>query len=401
MTILDLALVSSIMAVPIISGALKDMSSSGTVRALIKIVAPIAGIFPLCYLFYTLLQAAGVQTSFDFSQSASYGAIALVLFAGVSYFISLRIVRFGEEIARQEGSGVRHDISNVTEQAWAIMEPKLQEHESKVEAITKETFDKKMKDYTLHFDQVTNNMSSTLRFLKDAFAQNTASNVSLASANKEMRQELDELRKEHKDSNGLSFELMDLCNKLDEKIAIAEAKAEALDSIMEQQGQKTQQPQDQEINTILTPQDGMANRTIGIEAQHEMARYLGEIGFDIKESHGAGEADYILRKDNEIVAIGSNKAYTLYDEPKRMQRRISSKDVEPEIILAKKLQMPLIVFVTNRRNSRRWACIIKYDELSEWTGVSTPVMLAKDDESSGRILQEEFASVLAGFGAVV
>jgi len=399
--ILEIALVSSILAVPILAGALKDKSSSGTIRVLTTVIAPVAGIFPLCYLFYTILQQAGVQVSFDGSSQSSYGSVVVIIFAGVSYFISLRMVRFGEEIARQESSGLRYDILNVAEQVWAIMEPKLYEHESKVEAITKETFDKKMKGYTLHFDQVTNNMSSTLRFLKDAFVQNTASNASLVSANKEMRQELDELRKEHKDSNGLSFEMMGLCNKYDEKIAIAETKAEALDSIIQQQGQKMQQPQDQETDTILTPQDGMANRTIGIEEQHKMAGYLKSIGFDIKESHGAGEADFILRNDGEIVAIGSNKAYTLYDEPKRMQRRISLKDVEPEIILAKKLQMPLVVLVTNRKNCRRWACIIKQDGLSEWTGVSTPVMLAKDDESSGRILQEEFASVLAGFGAVV
>jgi hypothetical protein len=281
------------------------------------------------------------------------------------------------------------------------MEPKLQEHAIKVETRTKEILDEKMKGYTIHFDQEVYKIASGFQLLKDAFVQNTASNASLVSVNKGMLQELDELRKEHKDFNGLSFELISLCNKYDEKIAIAETKAEALDSIMQQQGQKIQQSQDQEINTILTPQDGMANRTIGIEEQHKMADYLKSIGFDIKESHGAGEADYILRKDNEIVAIGSNKAYTLYDEPKRMQRRISTKDVEPEIILAKKLQMPLIVFVTNRKNGRRWACIIEQDGLSEWTGVSTPVMLAKDDESSGRILQEEFASVLAGFGAMV
>lgn len=399
--ILDLVLVSSIIPIPILAGALKDRSSNGTIRALIKIVVPITGIFPLCYLFYTLLQAAGVQASFDFSQSASYGAIALVLFAGISYFISLRMVRFGEEMARQEGAGLHHDILNVAEQAWTIMEPKLQEHAIKVETRTKEMLDEKMEAYTIHFDQETYKIASGFELLNDAFVQNTASNASLVSANEKLLQELGELRKEHRDFNGLSFELISLCNKYDEKIAIAETKAEALDSIMQQQGQKIQQPQDQEINTILTPQDGMANRTIGIEEQHKMADYLKSIGFDIKESHGAGEADYILRKNNEIVAIGSNKAYTLYDEPKRMQRRISLKDVEPEIILAKKLQIPLIVFVTNRKNSRRWACIIKQDGLSEWTGVSTPVMLAKDDESSGRILQEEFASVLAGFGAVV
>lgn len=152
--------------------------------------------------------------------------------------------------------------------------------------------------------------------------------------------------------------------------------------------------------TKLTVQDGSANRRIGIEAQHEMASYLSSIGFEIKEGSSTGEADYIIRREGRIVAIGSNKAYMLYDEPKRMQRRISEKEVDPEIVLARKLQVPMVIFVTNRKNNRRWAHVVKIDDLAEWSGISTPVMLAKNDEQSGIILQEEISSVLASFGAV-
>ncbi|MHB8602683.1 MAG: hypothetical protein ACYC6W_01585 [Nitrosotalea sp.] len=396
--ILDLVLASSIIPIPILAGALKDKSTSSTVRALTKIIAPVVGIFPLCYLFYTLLQATGMQISFDLGQSQNYGTILLILFAGGSYLISLKLVKFGEKIGKEERCGIRDDTRNVTEQVQQILIPKLQEHASQVEVRTGMVLDKKLEEFAIHFDYSTTQITNGFNILKDAYCKCTNSNDNMASTNKELRQTLDDIKTELEGLRGFTGEMVDLCNTLDEKNIILQSRIEALEQ--EKQDPETD-TQDGVADVKLTSQDGMANRTIGLEAQHEMARYLTEIGFDIKESRGAGEADFIIRKKDEIVAIGSNKAYMLYNEPKRMQRRISAKDVEPEIILAKKLQMPLVVFVTNRRNGRRWACIIKQDELFEWSGVSTPVMLAKDDESSGRILQEEFASVLADFGAVV
>jgi len=395
--ILDLVLVSSIIPIPILAGALKGKSSSGTVRSLTKIISPIAGIFPLCYLFYTLLQAAGIRISFDPGQSQNYGTIPLILFAGCFLLISLRLVRFGEKIGKEERCGIRDDTRNVTEQVEQILIPKLQEHASQVEARTGAVLDKKLKEFVLHFDCTITQITNGFDTLKDAYCECTNSNDNMVSTNKEIRQTLDDIKTELEGLRGFTGEMVDLCNKLDEKNIILQSRIEALEP--EKQDEKTD-TQD-ETGAKLTSQDGMANRTIGLEAQHEMARYLTEIGFDIKESRGAGEADFIIRKKDEIVAIGSNKAYMLYNEPKRMQRRISSKDVEPEMILARKLQVPMVILVTNRRNGRRWADIIKQDDLSEWSGVSTPVMLAKDDEQSGKILQEEFSSVLATFGAVV
>jgi hypothetical protein len=395
--ILDLVLVSSIIPIPILAGALKDKSPSSTVRALTKIIAPVVGIFPLCYLFYTLLQATGMQISFDLGQSQNYGTILLILFAGGSYLISLKLVKFGEKIGKEERCGIRDDTHNVTEQVQQILIPKLQEHTSQVEARTGAVLDKKLEEFALHFDYSTTQITNGFNILKDAYCECTNSNEGMASTNKELRQTLDDIKTELEGLRGFTGEAVDLCNKLDEKNIILQSRIEALEPEKQDPETDTQD----ETGTKLTSQDGMANRTIGLEAQHEMARYLEEIGFDIKESHGAGEADYIIRKKDEIVAIGSNKAYMLYNEPKRMQRRISSKDVEPEIILAKKLQVPLVILVTNRRNSRRWAGLVSENDLSQWSGISTPVILAKDDESSEKILQEDFASVLGTIGAVI
>ena len=44
----------------------------------------------------------------------------------------------------------------------------------------------------------------------------------------------------------------------------------------------------------------------------------------------------------EIVAVGSCKSYTLKDQPKKKQRRISAYDCMSEITLGKKLQIPIL-----------------------------------------------------------
>jgi len=175
---------------------------------------------------------------------------------------------------------------------------------------------------------------------------------------------------------------------------------------------------DSNTETMLTRQDGIANRVIGHKKQEEMAQYLRDVGFEITDGHGAGQPDFIIKKKRityhdvdgtgeeenttEIVAVGSNKSFTLKDQPKRKQRRISDDYCMPEIILAKKLHIPMIILVTNRNNGRRWAAKIPYEQLNDrWSGVTTPVMIAQDDDDSKQIAKEEFLSVLASIGANV
>ena len=132
-----------------------------------------------------------------------------------------------------------------------------------------------------------------------------------------------------------------------------------------------------------------------------MAQILCDTGFDVKVGHGTGEADYTIKnKDSVIIAIGSNKSYTLHNEPKRMQRRITAKDCTPELILAKKLDddTPMVLFVTNRINGRKWMKVIPSADLNSWNGISTPVMLAKDDEESRILCEEAFANGIVSLG---
>lgn len=138
----------------------------------------------------------------------------------------------------------------------------------------------------------------------------------------------------------------------------------------------TKKIQFREFQVSITSQNRIANRIIGDKNQQEMAQYLQDVGFEITDGHGAGQPDFIIKKKKvmqdvddtiheiniEIVAVGSNKSFTLKDETKRKQRRISTEDCIPEIALAKRLHIPMIIFVTNRVNGRRGATKISYDE---------------------------------------
>ncbi|MGI0063177.1 MAG: hypothetical protein ACREBA_12065, partial [Nitrosotalea sp.] len=316
---------------------------------------------------------------------------------------SLRLVKFGERIGKEERSGIRDDTRNVIKQVEQILIPKLQEHASQVETRTGTALDKKLGGYVSHFDSIMVQVVTGLGELKDADDNHTNSIKEGNLINTKLQQTLDGINTWMDVTHAFLDKIIQVSSKLEETYEILQAKIEAQEKEKKRLEQGNAQTGDNNVlhDTKLTPDDGMANRTIGIEAQHEMAEYLKSTGFDIKESHGSGEADFIIRKDDDIVAIGSNKAYMLHDEPKRMQRRISSDDVEPEIILAKRLFLPLVIFVTNRKNGRRWAKLVSEDDMAQWSGVSTPVILAKDDEPSGKYLQEEFSSVLASIGAMI
>ncbi|MGI0086720.1 MAG: hypothetical protein ACREBI_02005 [Nitrosotalea sp.] len=392
--ILDIILTSTALAIPVLVGALKEKSTSETVHLLAKAAGPATGIYPLCYLCYMLLPQAGIPVSLELGHP-DWGTIILIIFGVFSYFLSVPFVIFGGKMGREvyENNKIGREAADTS---LRILEPKLKEHASRLENGINKLLDDKVGSYMAHFDGVAKLIVTGFDDFARACIQDFDSRKALISAAEKSQktQALSEKNLEKLSEITVSFIVV--LDHLREDQKILEARIEALS------GTKDKEKEDDDIltETKLTTLDGRASRTTGIEMQHEMAGYLEGRGFEVTESNGPGQADYIIRYDSDIVAVGSNKAYTLVDEPKRMQRRISSKDVEPELVLARKLQVPMILFVTNIRNGRKWAQIVKPDELAVWEGVSTPVIMAKDDEASGRRLEEDFASVLASFGVV-
>ncbi|MDE1861273.1 MAG: hypothetical protein KGI33_00005 [Thaumarchaeota archaeon] len=390
--ILDLVLVSMTLAVPVLIGAFKENSTNETVHLLAKALGPATGIYPLCYLCYILLPHAGIPVGLVLGHP-DWGTIILIIFGVFSYFLSVPFVIFGGIIGREvyEPRNAEHKAAFT---ALSILEPRLLEHASRLENKLNHLLEDKVGSYMKRLDNIAKQMISGFNDLARACIQDSDSAKALISVAERSQKTQTLLEKNTESLSNIVVSFVVVLDHLREDQKILEARIEALGAAKE-----VKEEDEGLTETKLTPLDGRASRTTGIEMQHEMARYLEGRGFEVTESNGPGQADYIIRYD-DIVAIGSNKAYTLTDEPKRMQRRISAKDVEPELVLARKLEVPMVLFVTNIRNGRRWAQIVKVEELAEWQGVSTPVIMAKDDEASGRRLEEEFASVLASFGVV-
>lgn len=389
----DLVLVSTVLAVPVLIGAFKESSTNEMVHLLAKALGPATGIYPLCYLCYILLPYAGIPVNLELGH-INWGAIILIIFGVFSYFLSVPFVIFGGKIGR-EVYEPRNAERETAYTALMILEPKLSEHSTRLENRMNCLLEDKVGSYMARLDGIAKQMISGFNDLARSCIQDSDSAKALISAAEKSQKTQALLEKNVESLSGIVVSFVVILDHLREDQMILEARIEALS------GTKEIKEEDESFTeTKLTPLDGRASRTTGIEMQHEMARYLEGRGFEVTESNGPGQADYIIRYEGDIVAVGSNKAYTLVDEPKRMQRRISAKDVEPELVLARKRKVPMILFVTNIKNGRRWAQVVKVEGLSEWEGVSTPVIMAKDDEASGRRLEEEFASVLASFGVV-
>ncbi|MCS7097346.1 MAG: hypothetical protein NZ926_02680 [Candidatus Methanomethylicia archaeon] len=143
----------------------------------------------------------------------------------------------------------------------------------------------------------------------------------------------------------------------------------------------------EERKVKLTTANGIASRRLGNKVQHETAEILRNIGFGVEEYYGIGQPDYILLWHGKRVAVGAHKAYTLTKDGTR-QRTIKRKDIDAEVSIASKLKLPLVIFITNLRNGRRWAEIEPYEHLKEFKKFTTPLILLDDDAETLKICEE-------------
>ena len=376
---------------------------AGPMRRLALRTAP-AGMSAIytTYLVMQIISDSGINIEEAVAQGMQYLlGVAIGAPATIGF---LMVTNYGRKIANNELAGVQSDIKKSLDLAVRAIEPKLQ------------SFGKKLE--------------KEIRDDMGAFFQNQRAVIV------DTGEKMEELKSTvHKVDGGV----VDLSTRLDRVERVAskseeyinmnpdekkrqEAKLEAILQILQQKlGIKYESEGGQEENeadrerkggssgrkaqgaaTKLTAQDGRANRMAGRMHQNEIAQLVRSAGLGADVGLNIGEPDLIIwrLKDGakKIIAVVSIKYYSLYDQQKRMQRRVSAKDCLPELTLAKKLKVPMIVIVTNRINGRRWARIVSVDEQKGWKGVSTPVMLAKNDRESGQMLQEEFASVIVKLG---
>ena len=347
-----------------------------------------------------------------------------------------KLVSFGEDIGRQEDTGLRADGNQITQQVNHIIAPTLDNFAQRIQDKTEEklaNFTTKLEDTIIpEIKKITQNQ------------QSIQESIDILNASEEERKRHQAIQDRHvselidnqNDQNDILAAVSEWISHNPNQYEILVSRIEAINlqqkkdtisnsNYIKNDSENTNDDDDDDSDTKLTTMDGIANRAIGHKKQQEMAQYLRDVGFEIIDGHGAGQPDFIIKKKKvldydldgtgreeksimEILAVGSCKSYTLKDQPKKKQRRISADDCIPEITLAKKLQIPMIILVTNRNNNRRCALKISYDELvngdgkeKRWSGISTPVILSQDDPESGQELEEKFCSVLASIGASI
>ena len=419
--------------IPMFAGALKDYSANGIIRILARFAAPTISAVAITYVifYYGLLSSFGiVPAENNSSELQEYVTIipVAISFVVLLWLLFYKLVSFGENIGRREDTGLQKDGNKITNQVNTIITPTLDSFTEKIInniANKLENFGTDLKDTVIpQMEKTTQNQQETQDKL-DYFDEKEENRN---QHQHKQTEKIDQLIEIQQKQNDILKTVQQWFAQNPNQYEILLSRTEALNTqnkkIISDSDDDVRNIPDDDISasdsntgTILTTQDGIANRIIGHKKQEEMAQYLRDVGFEVTDGHGAGQPDFIIKKKRitcydvdgtgeesttEIIAVGSNKSFTLKDQPKRKQRRISADDCMPEIILAKKLHIPMIILVTNRNNGRRWAAKIPYEQLNDkWSGVTTPVILAQDDADSKQITEEEFLSVLASIGAKV
>jgi len=442
-SLFDLVIVVGLGVIPLFAGAFKDYSANGIIRILARFAAPTVSAAAITYvILYHSLLLSPFGIAFDGNaNNQEYVTIPIALsFFGLLWFLFFKLVSFGEDIGRQEDTGLRTDGNKITQQVNHIITPTLDEFAEKIQDNTEkklESFTAKLADIIIpEINTIAENQNTIQEKIDDFNANEEQRGLHQELQDKQIAHLIDNQQKQNDTLSTVEKWIAQNPNTYEILLSRIEAintQNKLLNEIPNPNDvRNTNNDDDDSANdsntkTLLTTQDGIANRAIGHKKQQEMSQYLRDVGFEIIDGHGAGQPDFIIKKKKilgydfdgmgeredeksitEIVAVGSNKSYTLKDQPKKKQRRIYAEDCTPEIILAKKLHIPMIILVTNRNNNRRWAAKISYDELvngdgkgKKWSGISTPVMLAQDDPESAQTLEEEFCSILASIGARV
>ncbi len=316
-----------------------------------------------------------------------------------SVFVSLWLVEFGERIGDRAGVARQAAVQEASKAAEASLSVLLDAFNARLNASlasTSEAVQRSVSSTTDSLDRRMKALEAELAGLRKELAvQGTRYGSLFASYDviaggynkivNERKEQVEAVRRETeslRDERERLRALREVYERLNE--LLEERTASAGDSIPKE-------------GVVMTSEDREASRRIGREAEHEFAEYFRDKGFEPGERVGEGDPDLVLKSHGKVVAVVNTKSYTLYDEPKRNQRRIGLDDMIPEMAAAARLKAPLLVAVKNRRNGRVWLCLVPPEELKDWKGTSTPLLLSKDDPESGRQLQEMVQDVLGRF----
>ncbi|MEM2760924.1 MAG: hypothetical protein QXU32_10960 [Nitrososphaerales archaeon] len=149
----------------------------------------------------------------------------------------------------------------------------------------------------------------------------------------------------------------------------------------------------------LTKEDGRANRLKGIKTQKELADMLKGWSLQVKSNYSGGPDEIVKYNDNK-EAVFACRGHSLSEDGTK-QRRISRDEIKAEFDYARRKKIPLIIAVKNLLTGKWWMHWVSAEELEDFEGISTPVILAEDSAEAIRTLEESVRSVkekLVGVG---
>jgi hypothetical protein len=413
---LEIFLPLAMLLAPVAVGAVRLQISNRPLSIVAKVGSIPLGAYPSLVLFNELTE------SFDV---AGNQYLQLMLAFGVlSVFISWLLVIFGETVGRKEGIRISDAVGDVSKEVKSEFLPLLDQFNhntgqqvsglrSAVEGFSKEikdSFNSKVKNLEDRYTQLSNKIDD----ISAKYEKRTENYDIMASGynifQKGFKGLLDDYHKDLESMKAMRAELVNRIEIYDKMKQFQDERERELErrekelSARERnlQSPNPTTPSDQK-STTLTPDDGRASRDIGDKTEEEFTSTFREAGIPAERRKAQGDPDVTLLSSdgNKVVAVVNAKSYMLYDEPKRNQRHISREDIIPEIVAAQKYKVPVIIAVKNRSNGRKWPYRIPFDQLANWKGVSTPVMLSKNDPESGNELKEMFRKLLRELGGKV
>ena len=369
---------------PFAVGALKGYLTVNLARVLADIITPTVAALGVVYFLDMLLvstQIIAESGTADIWYVLGLGVAAVLSWCGFYMAIGLGVL-----LAVKNDAGLQSDMEHGMELAERMVFPSLK----RLLEESKKGMDELAKKRNAAVSDMIDVLDERIKDLEEQ-SQDTKESISVQQEN---------IGAVYKHQQGLVPLLKSVKEYFETIPHLQDELVARIESLDEMQGDDPDT--DGTLKTVLTPEDGRANRNMGHDKQDETARILRGMGFDVAVAHGPGQPDFVIKRKgtDTVVATGSCKAYTLHDEPKRMQRRVSRKDCIPEIKLAARLDVPMALLVTNRINGRKWIKIVESDELRGWEGVTTPVILAKNDEDSEIELEEIFADGVVNLGGV-
>lgn len=146
----------------------------------------------------------------------------------------------------------------------------------------------------------------------------------------------------------------------------------------------------------LTREDGLANREKGNQALMQFSARLCSMNKKHQASLLHGVSDLVFLDSNGAVkCVGAYKALTLSSQANATKQRwIPRVKLLAESRMAMSLNKTMVLFVENLANGRIWARGISPEELKNFSGITTPLMLVNDDSRSEKDCRDSLTSVL-------